>query len=349
MRFVLVSGATRTAEIDGISAAGADPALMAHTPSADAEIVEYGRPVDAPVVPVSPTGCPTPAVVTRAVRERLGFETLIVDAGLAAPTGAPTVEVGSGPGGDVREPEPVADASETFAAARDLGASLPDEELVVAETVPGGTTTALGVLSALGERASVSSSLPDNPMGLKREVVADALAASDLSAGDCRGDPRGAVRRMGDPVLAAVAGLTRGALDAGTDVTLAGGTQLAAAGALVRHAGIEAPLELATTRFVADDDTAAIGALADDLDLSLTVTDPEFEAGDHPATDAYLAGEAKEGVGMGGALALADRAGASPAAIREQIGVVYDRITGDGRPGEGRDADPDDDPREAGP
>jgi len=340
MRFVLVAGGTRTAEIEGISAAGADPALMAHTPSADAEILEYGRPVRAPVVPVSPSGCPTPAVVTRAVRERVGFETLLLDAGLPEPTAAPTVDVGSGPGSDVRDPEPVPNARETFESARDLGGSLPDDELVVGETIPGGTTTALGVLEALGERATVSSSLPDNPLALKRGVVADALAASDLAAGDAEGDPVGAVRRMGDPVLAAVAGFACGALEAGTDVTLAGGTQLAAAGALVRHAGVEGALELATTRFVADDETAAVGALADDLDLALTATDPEFEAGDHPATDAYLAGEAKEGVGMGGALALADRADASPAAVREQIEAVYDRITGGTTP-DGTDGDAD--------
>lgn len=44
---------------------------MAHTPSADAEILVSGRPVRAPVVPVSPTGCPTSDVVTRAVRASL--------------------------------------------------------------------------------------------------------------------------------------------------------------------------------------------------------------------------------------------------------------------------------------
>ena len=353
MRFVLVAGTTRTAEIEGISAAGADRTLLAHTPSADAEILEYGRTVRAPVVPVSPSGCPTPAVVTRAVRECVGFETLIVDAGLARPTAAPTVELADCPGSDVRDPESVPHARESFEAAREFGAALPDDELIVGETIPGGTTTALGVLSALGERPTVSSSLPDNPMALKREVVAEALSASDLSEGDARGNPVEAVQRVGDPVLAVVAGLTCGALEAGTDVTLAGGTQLAAAAALVRHAGAERSLSLATTRFVADDETAEIGALADDLDLSLVVTDPYFEKSDHPATDAYLAGEAKEGVGMGGALALAEReesttstgmavsteanvpiepnvsteADLSMDAVREQLEIVYDRIT----------------------
>ena len=84
-RLLLCAGTTRTAEIDGISAAGADPEQMAQTPSADSEILAYGRPVRSPVVPVSPTGCPTPAIVTRAVVERLGVDTTVVDGGLAEP------------------------------------------------------------------------------------------------------------------------------------------------------------------------------------------------------------------------------------------------------------------------
>ncbi|MFC6730943.1 TIGR00303 family protein, partial [Natronoarchaeum mannanilyticum] len=88
MRLVLAAGSTRTAGIEGISAAGATRELMAHTPAIDAEIVEYGRPITADLVPVSPTGCPTPAVITRAVREAVGFEFTVIDAGLAAETGA---------------------------------------------------------------------------------------------------------------------------------------------------------------------------------------------------------------------------------------------------------------------
>ena len=340
MRFVVVAGGTATAEIDGISAAGADPAAMAHTPSADLEIVAYGRPALSPVVPVSPTGCPTPAVVTRAVRELLDFETLAVDAGLAAPTGAPTVTVGDAPGGDVRDASPVPAADAVFERARDLGRALPDDELVIGETIPGGTTTALGVLTALGERATVSSSLSENPLALKREVVEQALAASDLAAGDAAGDPIRALRSAGDPVLATVAGLAAGATGSGIRVTLAGGTQQAAAAALVRHAGVDAPLSLDTTSFVAADETAAIRELAADLDLAVTVTDPEFGEMGHPATDAYVAGEAKEGVGMGGALALADRAGVSAAAVRDRVVEVYDRLTDDGVARDRPEADP---------
>jgi len=324
-RLVLVGGATETARIDGISAAGATPALRAHTPAADLEIVAYGRPVGTDVVPVSPEGCPTPAAITRAVRELVDLDLLAVDAGLAEPTRAPTLDLDADPGRDVREAVAVADAERLFAAARDLGAALPDERLVVGETIPGGTTTAMGVLAALGESTTVSSSLPDNPLDLKRAVVASGIDASDLARGEAAGEPLRAVRTMGDPVLAAVAGLTVGALATGTAVTLAGGTQLAAAGALVRHAGVDDDLELATTSFLADDPDSDVAGPAEALDLDLTVTDPGFDAVDHPAADAYERGVAKEGVGAGGALALADRRG-DLANVPERFVVLADRL-----------------------
>ncbi|SEN77518.1 TIGR00303 family protein [Halorientalis persicus] len=327
---MLVAGTTRTAEIDGISAAGADSDLLVHTPSADAEIVTYGEPIRAPVVPVSPSGCPTPAVVTRAVKELIGLDVTVVDGGLAEPTGAPTVTVGARPGDDVREQDPVSTAPGALAAARKFGRSIPDDEVYLAETVPGGTTTALGVLRALGEEPVVSSSLPQNPLALKQEVVEEGLQASSLDPGDAADEPAVALRRMGDPVLATITGLLVGLVEGDTAVTLAGGTQLLTAAALARHAGIETTLPLATTTFVADDDSVDLRAAARELNVDLTVTDPVFENRDHPAMNAYVAGEAKEGVGMGGALALADAAGIPMADVRERIVTVYDRLL-DGR------------------
>jgi uncharacterized protein (TIGR00303 family) len=328
-RFVLVAGTTGTARIDGISAAGADADLRAHTPSADAELIEYGDLVRAPVLPVSPTGCPTPAAVARAVRERVGFETLVVDAGLAKPTGAPTVGVGAKPGRDVREPDPVPTAPGAWVAARQLGRTLPEDELVVGETIPGGTTTALGVLRALGvheptdPRASgdgpvVSSSLPENPLALKREVVEAGFEASDLNPGEAAYRPKLAVRFVGDPVLAVVGGLTAGALESGTDVILGGGTQLLAAAALVRHAGVAAPLTLATTAYVAAEADLSVAAA---LNCETVVTDPGFAGRDGPLSR-YADGEAKEGAGMGGALLLAERAGELDAVADGTLEVV---------------------------
>lgn len=325
-RVVLVAGSTATASIEGISAAGATPVLLGHTPSADAEILTYGSTVRSPVVPVSPTGCPTPAVLTRAVREELGFPVTVVDGGLAEPTAAPTVTVGAHSGGDIRERDPVPTAPGAYEAARQFGRRVPDDEVVVGETVPGGTTTALGVLTALGERGAVSSSLPDNPLEQKREVVEAGLAASGISRGDAAERPKLALREMGDPVLATAAGFAHGAIESGTAVTLGGGTQLLAVAALLRHAGVEGRLPVATTPFVTADPTAAVEELATALDAVLTVTDPGFGDVDHPAMSAYAQGEAKEGVALGGALALAARAQVPMATVRERVAAVYDRV-----------------------
>lgn len=351
MRVVLVAGTTATAEIEGISAAGSTPALISHTPSADSAILVYGRPV-APLgiqhpTPVSPTGCPTPAVISRAAREVCGFDVTVVDAGLATPTGAPTVDLRTQSdrrmnaetgtedaaavygGGDIRDPVPVPDAAEIFERARSLGGSITGP-LLVGETIPGGTTTALGVLRALGHSFSVSSSFANNPVSLKRRVVSEGLEASGLAPGELD-DPLDAVRTMGDPVLAASAGLTVGAIEAGTSVTLAGGTQMLTAGVLVRSFS-DAPLSLATTSFVADS-VSDLPDAANAFDLDLIVTDPEF-TDSHVAMERYLAGEAKEGVAMGGVLAAADGRIAGQTeqqldAVRERIAVVYDRLLKD--------------------
>ena len=332
-QFVLVAGTTETALRDGISAAGADTDAMRVTPSADAELVSYGRPVRADTVPVSPTGCPTPALVTRAVRELLGFDVIVVDGGLAEPTAAPTVSVGAGVGRDIATQDPVPTAHGAFAAARQFGRKLPADELFLAETIPGGTTTALGVLCALGEPSMVSSSLSENPIERKEAAVEAGLEASSLMPGDATGQPKRAVRRMGDPVLATVAGLAAGALEGDTPVTLAGGTQQVAVAALLRHGGYGGPLGLATTTYVADDGTATVRESGATLDVDLTVTDPGFDASDHVAMARFVAGEAKEGVGMGGALALADRAGVPMADVRERFAAVYDDLVEDARAG----------------
>ncbi|MFB6250830.1 MAG: hypothetical protein ABEI27_03930 [Halobellus sp.] len=101
MSVVPAENDTDTAHITGIRTAGADPDAIVHTLGADLEIVEYGHQLQAPAVPVSLTGCPTPAVSTRAVREFREFDLLVVDAGLARSTAAPTVTVGDEFGNDV--------------------------------------------------------------------------------------------------------------------------------------------------------------------------------------------------------------------------------------------------------
>jgi len=325
-RVVLVAGTTRTAEIDGISAAGASREALLHTPGADAELLTHGDVVRAPAVPVSPTGCPTPALVTRAVRELLGFDAAVVDGGLARPTGAPTVSVGARPGRDIREADPVQTAPGAFTAGREFGRALPDDRIVVGETVPGGTTTAMAVLRALGEdEIRTSSSLPENPLDLKREVVSEAFATSEIEPGQAAHTPELAVRFVGDPVLAVASGLVAGALESGTDVVLGGGTQMLAVAALVRHAGVPRPATLATTSYLASD-VPNLDSAAASFDLDLTVSDPGFEAPEVGPLSAFADGVGKEGAGMGGALALAGEAGRLDEVTPATLDVL-DRVT----------------------
>ncbi|WP_290813140.1 nicotinate-nucleotide--dimethylbenzimidazole phosphoribosyltransferase, partial [Halovivax sp.] len=293
-----------------------------------------------PVTPVSPSGCVTPAAATRAVREAVGFPVTVVDAGLAESTAAPTVDLDAGPGADIRRRTAVPTAAALFERARELGATLPDESLLVGETIPGGTTTALAVLTALGEPLGVSSSLPDNPIERKRSIVEEALRTSGLRSGDCLGAPVEAVACVGDPVQAVVAGIAAGALESGADVTLAGGTQQLAVAALLRHAGVDDPLAVATTSFVADDPSADLAAAASRLDLELRVTDPGFDAGERVAMERYCAGEAKEGVAMGGALSLVPDG--RMAAVRERFVAVCERLGADANGESAPDPEPAD-------
>lgn len=326
MRFVIAVGSTKTATIEGISAAGANRELLMHTPAADAEIVSYGKLVFASDMPVSPSGCPTPAVITRAVRELIQCDLSVINAGIRVACAAPTITLGSRPGENIREGDAVPAAADIFWKAQTLGGAIPDDWLLLGESIPGGTTTALGVLTALGESYNVSSSLRDNPVELKQRVVADALNASNLNPGDAHGAPLQAIRAVGDPVLAALMGIVVGAIESGTRVTLAGGTQMLAVVACIRHHGIEQPLEVATTPFVVNDDAVELDRASAELEVDLSVIDPGFIELDHPALNAYANGEGKEGVGMGGALMLADAKGVSMSDVRERTVTLYEEL-----------------------
>jgi NaMN:DMB phosphoribosyltransferase len=254
------------------------------------------------------------------------FEIEPVAAGTTYVPAPPVRDLGGQPGGDIRDSEPVPDAEALFAAGQELVSAPVVDELVIGETIPGGTTTALGVLTALGERASVSSSLPENPVGLKREIVEKALLGANLQPGELAGQPHEAIRRLGDPMLATVAGCIVGAAATGSTVMLGGGTQMAAAAAVARHAGVEQELQLATTPYIMADDSAEIGLLADDLEVDITVTDPGFGESTHSSMTGYTGGEVKEGAGMGGALALLDRTDVSMSELRDRVGALSERL-----------------------
>jgi len=320
----LVVGTTETATIEGISAAGADREAMRHTPAADSELIAYGDVLEAPGVPISPSGCPTPALVTRAVRELVGFGLVTIDAGLGVETAAPTVTLGEKVGRDIRKPIAVPNVASLWERGRRYGRRLPADRLILAESIPGGTTTALGVSEALGVDLAVSSSLPENPLDRKRAVVTAALTTSGYASGELAGQPREALASVGDPVLAVLAGTAAGTLESETDLLLAGGTQQLAVVALLRAAGIDRRISVATTSFVAEDPSANVRTAAERLDVELIVTDPRFDRESGTVFERYRTGEAKEGAGMGGALATAARESVAMERVRERISTHYE-------------------------
>lgn len=94
---------------------------------------------------------------------------------------------------------------------------------------------------------------------------------------------------------------------------------MTATAALARHAGLTDEFSLITTPFVVNDRSANVEEAAAALNPDLTETDPEFEDSNHPAMEAYVASEAKKGVGMGGVLVLAVHEGIPIADIRKSI------------------------------
>ena len=176
--------------------------------------------------------------------------------------------------------------------------------LIIGESIPAGTTTALGVLKALGYKANekVSGSMPHNPHDLKSKTVDEGLKNAGITPGEA--DAMQAIGAVGDPTLAAVAGLVLGS---DVPIILAGGTQMAASCAIIKSIQPSfdfSRLNLATTVFVAADETADLFGILEQIDDNITVNvvDPRFEESEHEGLKNYNVGFVKEGAGAGGAM-----------------------------------------------
>jgi uncharacterized protein (TIGR00303 family) len=335
--FVCVIASTDTALVPGISAAGAGPELIPYTAAADAEVLIHGSARCIPGVPCNPLGPPGPAIITRAALELAGIPTAIVDAGCRVKPDAPTIDLGGEPGGMLGEADGVLAPEALFERGRDLGRELAAQHdyLLLGESVPGGTTTALALLLAFGIAAGgrVSSSLAANAHGLKTAIAARALARLDRA--DAERDPLQAVQTLGDPMQPVAAGIAAGALACGTPVLLAGGTQMIAVVALLRRLAARGRcidptglLGVATTRWVVDDPTADAAGLMRDLgDDPLLATPLSFADSRHEALRRYEDYLVKEGVGAGGAVvAAALAADISCAQIMQRVEAIYEEM-----------------------
>ena len=315
---VLLAG-TDTAAVPGISAAGATPASRRRTAAADAELLLLGPAAERPhALPPLPAGV-SPALISHVVLRELGLVPLLVDLGCPV---APAVShlrlpgpAGAGParclsGGAALDPGRL---EALLAQGRRWGERLaPGRPLLLAECVPGGTSTALAVLTGLGVAADglVSGSLRHPDHGRKAALVAQGLGAAGLEGGD--GAALRVAAAVGDPMQPLAAAVVLAAA-AGRPVLLAGGSQMAAVLALALalappclRPAIAAGTALGTTAWVADEAGSDLALLLRRIGEHWGVeplafaADLRFPEPCHPALAAYENGYVKEGVGAGG-------------------------------------------------
>lgn len=324
--FALVVANTRVTDVRGISAAGSDPEMVRFTAVLDAEFLLWGRPLTLNAIPVDPQGHPSPVVISRACLERVGFPVLVLDAGCFVRPMVPLVDLRSEPGGRIDLEDGAPQARRLLEWGLRLGEELSkvSRELWIGESVPGGTTTAMAVLRALGYRATTSSSGPHNPVGLKEEVVGRAFERAFRGVERHREDPLSAVESFGDPMMPVAMGLSLGFR--GRRV-LCGGTQMLAVAAALRWmGGLDGDLQVATTKYVAQDPNANFREVADEIGVETLVAPLDFSGSKHRGLRDYELGFIKEGVGAGGCAVMALESGLSPEEIAKATEEVYEGL-----------------------
>jgi len=335
LMFIVFIASTETSTIPGLSVAGATPEATLYTPALDVEYLILGRPLSANVVPVTPTGIPTPALLSRASLSLLRIPFLVVDAGSHVKPRVPNVKLPSGVVGgrvDSGRALPRGVSRALFEESRVLGLSLARglDTVVVGESMPGGTSTAMAVMEALGYRARgrVSSASKVNPHELKVRVVEEGFRRAGLKPPVA--DVFEAVDLVGDPLHISIAGFVVGALEVGAKVVLAGGTQMCSVLAILKKLEVELAgrVSVFTTRWLVEDRSSDMLGLLRDIapEVNLVASTLNLSSSKYPGLRAYEEGYVKEGVGAGGLLTLLAIRGFDEGIVLERIESEYERL-----------------------
>ena len=310
---MLAMSNTATANIEGITQAGI-PGMLHLTPVLDAEFLATGEVRSLPNIAETPKGVPTPALITRAIHLLHPYAKVeLLDLGLEIQPQGDDLSIHSfdiAPSQSIAEGANI-DAKALFEKGLAFGQSYHCENdyLILGESVPSGTTTATATALALGYDAKdfFSSSFKNVPNNIRQETIDKALANTKdkTELFDILGT-------VSDNMLIFNAGFIIGV--AGRfPILLAGGTQMAcvllvANRILEENGDIQEKelqnLALCTTKWVAQDEHSDIKALLEMLNFPIDAyySDFDFSLSNHPALKLYDEGEAKEGVGAGGAL-----------------------------------------------
>jgi len=326
--FLLALSNTKTANIEGITQAGI-PGMIYLTPTLDAEFLCTGEVQSLDNIAETPKGVPTPALITRGIHLLHPYSNIeLLNLGLEV---KPKVDENMQHDFNITPSDAInngakIDAKELFDKGVTFGKAYKckDDYIILAESVPSGTSTATATALALGYDAKelFSSSFKNVPNSIREKTIASAL--QNINSKDDIFDILGSVS---DNMLIFNAGFILG-LNNRLKVVLAGGTQMACvllvANSIARYMGgkVESSnLALCTTKWVAQDTHSDIKALLEMLDFPINAyyADFDFSLSQHPALKLYDEGEAKEGVGAGGALMYGFLNGLSKEDITQQV------------------------------
>jgi len=310
--FLLALSTTKTCQIEGITQAGI-PGLIHLTPTLDAEFLCTGSVRSLQNVAKTPKGVPTPALITRAVHLLNPYSKIeILDLGMEVKPKLDYFKLydfGINPSNSIDEGANI-DAQKLFEKGFEFGKNYKcdDGYVILAESVPAGTTTAETTSKALGYECDgkFASSFKDTPNSIKRKIIKKALQ----NIKD-KNNLFEKISQVSDNMLIFNAGFILGANKNETNILLAGGTQMAAVlllvNSLINHTSStfdSKNLALCTTKWVAEDENSNIKSLLEMVDFPINAyyADFDFSLSSNEALKLYDKGEAKEGVGAGGAL-----------------------------------------------
>ncbi len=307
--FICVISHTETSEIPGITAAGANKDLIKYTPVADAEFLYYGKCNCINGIPATPDGKPTPAIITKTMLNIGNIPFIVVDAGVKVKPDIPMVSFDLKSGYNISKG--IAMESKEVEKAYRYGLiigkqlSKSNDLIILGESIPGGTTTALGVMLSLGVDAEnkISSSMSKNPHNLKNTIVRQSMKDNNITFGSLKDKPFDAISLLGDPMIPSVTGIAQGAIEYGGKVMLAGGTQMCAILSILKSLNVKTNnISIGTTKYILNDQTADFKNLVLSIDnnVGIFVVDLHLIESTKQGLKAFANGFVKEGVGAGG-------------------------------------------------
>ena len=327
--FLLASSVTKTCEIEGITQAGI-PGKIPLTPTLDGEFITNEKVFSLGELAETPTGVPTPALITRAIHNLNPFSSIeLLDLGLSRkPQNVHLHNFDISPSESIATGAKI-DAKAVFIKGMEFGKSyeLKGNYLILGESTPSGTTTAAASCLALGYacKNDFSSSFANEPSSIKAETIRQAIHQTTQGMSNFE-----KLSIVSDNMLIFCAGFLLEATRR-FHVVLAGGTQMAACLLIADKLREDVLMQLksdnitlATTGWIANDTSSDIQHLLSHLSYTphAIYTEFSFANTEIPILKKYDEGEAKEGVGAGACLAYGVANGLDNAQILNEIEVL---------------------------